>query len=93
MSSRRWDKEELERAFSEPCLAEARDCPFCQGTTLSIVSEGRPPIGLKKWRVFCTTCLSHGPWHRSPEAAVGFWNGEHVRLGQMPADDPDIVSG
>ena len=89
MASHKWDKDELERSLSDPCLVEARACPFCGGRQLGLTSGERPPMGLKAWRVLCTSCLSHGPWHRSPDAAVEFWNGEHVRLGRMPADDRD----
>jgi hypothetical protein len=76
-NSRDWDKEQLQRSFSDPCLDDARSCPFCFTKRLALISGPRGLTGRTAWRVQCTNCLSCGPWHLSPMAAVQFWNGNH----------------
>lgn len=79
MNSGKWDKDELGRTLSDPCLHQAERCPFCHASRLGLVSDSKGLAGAKRWRVRCSNCLSYGPWHVSPEAAVQFWNGKHAR--------------
>jgi len=87
MSSPNWDKEELRRALSDPSLTEAQCCPFCHTARLAIISESLGLTKARKWRVRCSTCLSCGPWHITPEAAVQSWNGSHIQAPpSLPTD-------
>ena len=80
MGSNSWSKDDLQRSLADPRLAGARSCPFCNGSRLALDSHVDCAIGPTRWRVRCSVCRACGPSHITPEAAVRYWNGEHVDL-------------
>lgn len=51
-------------------------CPFCASTAVIDGGEG-------EFYIFCETCLSEGPWCKTPEEAAERWNraSEAARVG------------
>lgn len=56
----------MEEEKKEQTQYKMRPCPFCGGTDLRVTSS----------RVTCKRCDAEGPYQRSIELSVAFWNGK-----------------
>ena len=76
------DGKALERAYSEPLLADARPCPFCKGETLGMFpgSSSSSIMSGDTMRVVCPQCLGQGPIGETALRAVAKWNGDFTPI-------------